>query len=548
MPISKICPLCALPFQVEDEDVLMFAKFGFDPPNMCPKCLHMRRLAFRNERVFYRRKCDGTGESIVSIYPPDSPYKVYKSDYFFSDKWNAMDFGRDFDFNRPFFKQFHEMKLQVPRLAIHNVNHHNSEYCNTCVGNKNSYFIFGGDYNEDCMYGVLCAYNKTSLDIDYCYRSELLYFCSDTLESYGSRFLFNCSHCSDSYFCEECVGCHDCILSFDLKNQQYCIENKKYSREEYFERKKALITGKLSDTQKLFEKFKEMRGHRIVKYGHIVSCQNCTGDYIKNSKNCTKCFDIKDGEDSREIIYGITLKDCFHCDLVGLNSTLIFNSVSVMDDYNIVMSFWVLDCSNVAYSDFCMNSHDLFGCAGLKHKQFCILNKQYSEEEYKTLRAKIIEHMKKTGEWGKFFPPELSCFGYNETTAQTYFPLIKEQALKLGYKWYDEAFKSHTKQTYQIPDDIKDVTDEILNEVLECPGCGKNYKILDQELRFLRQQNIPILGQCAYCRIKQRELLRNNRELFNRTCAKCGVGFKTTYAPDRPETIYCEKCYLEAVY
>lgn len=542
------CSVCSNEFELESEDISGFAKFGFEPPEMCPQCMHMKRLCFRNERVFYRRKCDATGESIISIYAPDSKYKVYKSESFFSDKWDALEFGRDFDFNRPFFEQFHALKLQVPRLAIHNLNHQNSEYCNTCVGNKNSYFIFGGDYHQDCMYGILGAYNKSSSDIDYCYRCELLYFCSDVIESYGSRFLFNSSHCSDCYFCEGCVGCRECILSFDMQNQEYCIENKKYPREEYLKRKSELITGKLSDTQKLLARFKEMRGKRIVKNGHIVSCQDCTGDYLKHSKNCTKCFDVEKGQDSREIIYGIEIKDCFHSDLIGLNSSLSFNSVSIMNVYNVMMSFWVLDSSNVAYSDFCLNSHDLFGCVGLNHKDHCIFNKKYSESEYKILREKIIEHMKRTGEWGKFFPPELSCFGYNEATSQTYYPLTKERALQLGFKWYDEAPKPHIKQTYKIPDDIKDVNDGILNEVLECPGCGKNFKIIEQELHFLRDQNIPILGKCSYCRMKERDSLRNPRVLFNRQCEKCGVQIQTTYAPDRPETVYCEKCYFEAVY
>jgi len=31
--------------------------------------------------------------------------------------------------------------------------------------------------------------------------------------------------------------------------------------------------------------------------------------------------------------------------------------------------------------------------------KYCILNKQYSKEEYEELVPKIIEHMQKTGEW-----------------------------------------------------------------------------------------------------------------------------------------------------
>ena len=35
--------------------------------------------------------------------------------------------------------------------------------------------------------------------------------------------------------------------------------------------------------------------------------------------------------------------------------------------------------------------------------------------------------MKSTGEWGEFFPHEMSPFGYNETVAQEYFPMTEDE-------------------------------------------------------------------------------------------------------------------------
>ena len=46
--------------------------------------------------------------------------------------------------------------------------------------------------------------------------------------------------------------------------------------------------------------------------------------------------------------------------------------------------------------------------------------------------------MKKTGEWGEFFPSSLSPFGYNETVANDFFPLSKEEATKQGFKWKEK--------------------------------------------------------------------------------------------------------------
>jgi len=40
----------------------------------------------------------------------------------------------------------------------------------------------------------------------------------------------------------------------------------------------------------------------------------------------------------------------------------------------------------------------------------------------------------------------------------------------------------------------------------------------------------------------------NPMQIYDRQCDKCGVEIKTSYAPDRPEIIYCEKCYQQEVY
>lgn len=215
---------------------------------------------------------------------------------------------------------------------------------------------------------------------------------------------------------------------------------------------------------------------------------------------------------------------------------------------NTLFSFWGGYNSDITYSDFCNNSHDLFGCVCLNHQQFCILNKQYNEAEYKILREKIIEHMKVAGEWGNFFPANLSCFGYNETTANLYFPLTKEEAIARDFNWKDQLEKPATPQNYKIPDDIKDVGNELLNEILVCNICGKNHKIIEQEFKWLKANGVPISRRCMGCRLQRRADMRNPRVLFKRSCQKCGTEVKTTYAPERPETVYCEACYLKTVY
>lgn len=90
-------------------------KYQIPPPIFCPDCRTQRRLAWHNERKLYKRKCDVTGKDIISIYSPDKPYIVYHQDYWWSDSWDPMDYGKEFDFNKSFFDQYSELFLHSPK-------------------------------------------------------------------------------------------------------------------------------------------------------------------------------------------------------------------------------------------------------------------------------------------------------------------------------------------------------------------------------------------------------------------------------------------------
>jgi hypothetical protein len=173
-----------------------------------------------------------------------------------------------------------------------------------------------------------------------------------------------------------------------------------------------------------------------------------------------------------------------------------------------------------------------FGCVGLKHKQYCILNKQYTKEEYEILLPKIIAHMRSTEEWGEFVPPTLSPFAFNETLAQEFYPLSKEEVLRRGWKWKEPEPISQT-----FPKDS-----------LQCATCSRPYKTIPQELEFYKKMGLPIPKNCPECRHAQRLSSTNPYHLWTRNCAQCGVEFETSYSPERPEILYCEACYLKAVY
>lgn len=226
---------------------------------------------------------------------------------------------------------------------------------------------------------------------------------------------------------------------------------------------------------------------------------------------------------------------------------------------NVKFSFCVWSSAiNVEYSIFAMTCSDVFGCVNVRNKKFCILNKQYTEEEYKKLREKIIHDMNERSyvdskgrvfKYGEFFPYDISPYDYNGSTACWYFPLSRKEVLEKGWRWYDTELNQYatTMKAGNLPDSIYDVPDSIISEVIECAECKRAFRVISRELELLRRFGLPIPRSCPSCRYRERFSRINPPQLWNRTCAKCGTAIQTSYAPERPEIVYCEQCYQAEV-
>jgi hypothetical protein len=559
--MEKNCKQCGLNYDVTEEDLEFYdkispifagKKYQIPAPMLCPQCRAQRRLAFRNERRLYHRKCDLTGKQMLSIYSADKPYKVYEHNEWWSDKWDALTFGRDFDFDRPFFEQFEELSLQVPQMNVVSENNENCDYCNLTANGKNNYLIFESSNNEDCLYGYWLQKCTDCTDVSFSHESELCYEADNCYNCHNLKWSKNCRNCHDSAFLFDCAGCKNCFMCANLRQKEHCILNKQYSGEEYAKEIIQYMDGTYENLEKaknVFKKFILNQPHRAAQ---IFQSENCTGDYVQESKNCTECFHAHLAEDCK---YGEHVWRNSKCNMdvstVGRDAELVYESINT--GIGAFHDLFAIQCwsgtSNLIYCTNCFSSKDCFGCVGLKHKQYCILNKQYSGERYEKIVGEIIEHMRLTKEWGEFFPLNTSKFGYNETAAQEQFPLTEEEAQRVGAKWKKtEEINKYTDEKISIPDDIRNVDDTMPDKILTCDICGKNYRIIVQELEFYRNGQIPVPHICAECRHLERLKARNPNRLYVRKCTKCGKEIKTSYTPDRPEKIYCEQCYLKEVY
>lgn len=560
---TTTCTRCKKNFPILEGDLAFYTLFEVPEPRQCPQCRLVRRLLERNAKCLYYRTCDLSGEKMLSQYHQDQPFPVYKPSVWWSDTWDGTTYGRDFDFNRPFFEQFYELKKKVPHCALFNTEGtmHNSDFNNCTAYIKNCYLIAESDYCEDCYYSNLLKRCTNLVDCSVTYESELCYECVGCTNSYGLRYSQDCQQCKDSFFLENCASCANCIGCINQRHKEYMIFNVQYSKEDYEKMLRDFQLDTPEGVKALAQKCRDFFLTQPHKAILAEQNENSLGDHLFNSKNAYSCFGSRDLEDCRYCAkLSLNVKSSMDYTSWGNQSELMYQCMGC-GDQNYNLKFCVMcqkDMRNCEYCYECFSCADCFGCVGLKSKKYCILNKQYSEEEYKKLRARIIEYMKKTGEYGEFFPVGVGAFAYNESIAMDIYPLEKADALAQGYPWRDEETKPLQPQTYVMPTHIKDVKDNILTAVLAC-SCGKNFKIIPQELKFYRQMQIPIPEKCPSCRHRPRMLRRNPPQLWPQTCAKCAAETLTSYAPDRPATaaagsrsggkiVYCEKCYLEAIY
>ncbi|MEI7424953.1 MAG: hypothetical protein WCK10_02440, partial [Candidatus Staskawiczbacteria bacterium] len=530
-------------------------------PKLCSDCRMQRRFSWRNEWKLMRKK-DIHGKEIFSMFHEEAPVKIMEVSEWYSDSWDPMTYGCDYDFSKSFFQQFKEFMGQVPLMSRNLTRPVNSDYCGNATEPKDCYLSFGISYVENSAHSIWGAKSKDIFDCHIYNESELCYDSVNITKCYKTLYSVDCEGCNEVMFCKNCVGCNNCFGCVNLRNKSYYIFNDAYSKEDYTKKiEEFKITSRIN-IEGLREKSIKHWIQFPNKFIHGRHNDNVSGDYIFNSKNAKNCWRIVGGENVK-YCQNFTLgpaKDCYDHSNFGSGSELIYDSLIVGDEaYNVKFSYQCYPSnSNLQYCLICQNSSNLFGCISLRNKQYCIFNKQYTKEEYELLVPKIIEHMKLTGEYGEFFPMEMSPMAYNESFAFEHFPLTKEEVKKRGLVWRDVVEKQFniSMSSDDIPDDINDVDESITKEVIGCfhkgdceHECVGAFKISSQELQFYKLLNIPLPRVCQNCRHYNRFVWRNPVKLWNRKCMNpgCTNEFETSYAPDRPDIVYCEQCYQQEV-
>ena len=154
---------------------------------------------------------------------------------------------------------------------------------------------------------------------------------------------------------------------------------------------------------------------------------------------------------------------------------------------------------------------------------------------------RLIEHMKSTQEWGECIAGQYSYIPYNQSLAQRYFPLTKEQAVDQGYRWYEGNAAQAEEMNVSVLDDVLPATDASF--VAKSIESDKPYLITATEIALSRKLHVPLPRKTYDESMQERMMSLGGISLYDRACAKTGKPIRTNIAPDTPWIVWDKDVY-----
>lgn len=526
----------------------LYSKFDLPSSNQTAKAIFQQLCAFWQHFSLYKRNCDKTGKSIISVYREDCPYPVWHR-----DEWvkNADPPGADYSPTGPFFEQLWELFQKCP--IPHNIaaGNENCEYTDDWWYSRNCYLAHSGVKCEDLAY---CYRVYNLKDSQFCVFSMNSERCVDLIncsDCYATTYALNSRQCSESAFLFDCRNCSDCLFSWNLRDKKYCIFNKQLTKEEYEkERSKYDFSSRKQYEAGKKEFFEILKTKAWWKNVDLEQCENCTGDLLTRCKNCENCFMVQESEDCTNVLRGYGLKDVLNT-VNCLDGELIYMSMGAQDKcYDIRFGCNLIECKNMEYSAHCMQSKNCFGCCGLVGKEYYIFNKPYSADDYKKKLEEIKIQLKKEAVYGQFFPNYFAACPYEDSLADFYWPLTEAKQRAQGFRTASPAKKTEGQYSSvtEIPDTSVTASDSITNMIFWDNDYAKPFNIRKTDLKFCQENKVPLNNQYYLHRLKDNfRMIFFSGELRNTKCSKTGEPLKTGIPTLLDSQIISEKAYLEMI-
>jgi len=597
---TSICKYCWKDFPLFDIEKKLLDKHFFKYPDYCSDCNFKLLNSLLNDKNLYRREDSKTWKSIISIFSEDFHWDVMdvKSYKQFILDDGGLDYAKNISWD--IFWEFSNIYNSFPkasRLVYPELE--NSEYSSHVGWAKNVYMSYCVFVDcEDIYYSFrILSWCKNIFTSHNIFWSSNIYESNNIWNSHNIYFWENMVNCSDLLFCKDMNNCKNCIFSCNMVNKQYIIFNKQYEKNEY-EKIKIDIYRMLNNKKEysfLEQRYEGFLEKNLIKEAcNTNRCEKVVWENTFDSKNSVNIFNCSGIDNCTNIINvwnstNDNIINIFNSVELWTNCENIIWSCSLWTNiYNVFFSFWISNNSkNIYYSYDIENCEEIMFSVWLKNKKYCILNKVYEKWEYFKQKDKIIQKLISNKKWGNTIPIFAVNFPYNDTLAYDYFkvnkiiyPDLSEEIIDKNAEWVVKIksndfisnavldldwkekinIKWRTKnKEINIPENsttinandlpnIYEVNNNILNKIIVCKKSSRPYRIIKQELDFLKKKNLPLPTIHNEIRLDTLISSRPTWQLNIWKCDKCKNNCLTAYKEKPKHRVYCSRCYKGFMY
>jgi len=455
---------------------------------------------------------------LVSTYP-DTPRScpVVSHQKFIESIDQLTQSGQELDISISFFDNFNRLFHSVPFSSLYNYSAaEKSDFAFSVFQSNNCYLSFTVITDcENILYSFAVKESSSNVlnSTQVNNNAQNIFSSHCVVKSFAifySKFIENSS---DIWFSSNLINCHECIFCQDIENKKYCIENTEYTKEEYLSRKANILAqkDKFPEYAKTVSCIGKNHGSTdVVNWNFVLNSQGVeSGKYCSYLKDARNVIVVGSPHENRYIY------DTLEAWAMG-NSHFYAALNAWVSSEHIYICEWIVTCYNVYYSRFLENCKFCIWCIGLKNKEYCILNKQYSKEEREKKADEIFSQMDQDGSLGEFFPATINPFYFNDTIAcliDTSF--TKEEITKLWYLRRDEPVKVDIPAGAEVVkvgelDDYegfdtawnRSINPDILKKII-VDDQWNYYRIVKMEYDFLVKHGLPLPRKHRLDRMKE---------------------------------------------
>jgi hypothetical protein len=342
------------------------------------------------------------------------------------------------------------------------------------------------------------------------------------------------------------------MLCANLRNKQYCFENEQMTQEAYKQKIAEWDLRSRKTYSEAVDHFDRMLRERAWHRATLFEqCEECTGNYLIQSRNAHNCYMGEKYHDCINLFRGHDVKDTLDS-VCMFRVERAYDCVLVQDQcYDMRHCYNVMQSKSMEYCAHCLQCEHCFGCCGLVGKKYHLFNRACSQEEYERRKADIIAAMERTGEYGRFFPSLFSAVIYEESLAQTHWPLTRERAAALGFRIResDPQRVAGSLDSSEIPDRAEQVNATLLKAVFWDEEANRPFQIQQADTDSSMRMNVPLLDGFYARRLRENfRRMPCAGDMRGVACGRCKAPTATSWPAEYDGRILCENCYLKEVY